>query len=49
MRYITRFVDLTKYELSVLSLLLVLTIVLGVYPSPVLSALHVSVSAVLRV
>ncbi len=48
-RYISRFVDLTGYELGVLALLLSLTILMGVYPYPVLSAIHVSVSSVLRV
>lgn len=48
-RYAGVFPDLTQHELFVLGYLLALSLVLGLYPQPVMSAIHCSASLILRV
>lgn len=48
-RYAGIFTDLSKHEAFVLVYLLVLSLMLGLYPQPVMSAIHCSISLILRV
>jgi len=48
-RYAGIFTDLSKHEAYVLVYLLGLSLILGLYPQPVMSAIHCSVSLILRV
>jgi NADH-quinone oxidoreductase subunit M len=48
-KHISKFADLTKFELLIMSFMCVLSLILGVYPKPVLDLLHGSVSVLLGV
>jgi NADH-quinone oxidoreductase subunit M len=45
--YITRFVDLTKMELFTMGTLVTITLILGIYPKPILDTIHISVLNIL--
>lgn len=45
--YIKKFVDLTKMELFSIVILMTITLILGIYPKPVLDTIHVSVLNIL--
>ena len=48
-KHISKFSDLTRFELLIISFMCVLSVILGVYPKPVLDVLHGPVSVILGV
>ena len=48
-KHISKFSDLTEFEVLIMSFMCILSLVLGVYPKPVLDLLHSPVSVLLGV
>lgn len=49
MKHMSSFADLTRFELYIITFMSVLSLILGVYPSPILDILHATTTYVLRV
>lgn len=47
--YINKFIDLTKLELFVMSNLIILTTIIGIYPKPILDTIHISVLSIIAI
>lgn len=48
-KHILKFVDLTEFELLIISFMCILSLILGVYPTPILNILHGPVAILLSV